>query len=45
MARVITMPSGSHPSVNDVKVEEGSYFQTDEINLIMVEKSFANTIN
>ena len=41
MARVITTPSDSHPSVNDVKVEEGSYFQTDEINLVMVERSFA----
>ncbi len=41
LARAITMPSDSHPSVNDVKVEEGSYFQTDEINSIMVEQRFA----
>ena len=41
LARVITMPSGSHPSVNDVKVEEGSYFQANEINPLMVEKSLA----
>lgn len=41
LARVITMPSDSHPSVDDVKVEEGSYFQANEINPLMVEKSLA----
>jgi putative ABC transport system permease protein len=40
-ARVITMPATSRPSVDDVKVEEGSYFPQNEDNALMVEKSLA----
>ncbi|MBA7626341.1 hypothetical protein ES703_33787 [subsurface metagenome] len=41
LARVISLPSDSRPAVNDVKVEEGSYFQEGEGNVLLVEKSFA----
>lgn len=41
LVRAITLPSDSHPAVNDVKVEEGSYFQGDEGNFLLVERSFA----
>lgn len=40
-ARVITMPAKSHPSVDDVKVEEGSYFSQNESNPLLVERSLA----
>lgn len=41
LVRAITMPSGSRPAVNDVKVEEGSYFQAGEDEVLLVERSFA----
>ena len=41
LVRAITMPSGSRPEVNDVKVEEGSYFQAGEDAVLLVERSFA----
>lgn len=41
LARVISLPSDSRPSVNDVKVEEGSYFQEGEGDVLLVEHSFA----
>jgi putative ABC transport system permease protein len=41
LVRAISLPSGSHPAVNDVKVEQGSYFRGDEGNVILVEHSFA----
>ncbi|MGW8178757.1 MAG: ABC transporter permease, partial [bacterium] len=41
LGRVISMPSGSRPDVNDVKVEKGAYFEDGSTNSIMVEKSFA----
>jgi len=41
LARVISLPSDSRPEVNDVKVEEGSYFQDGEGNVLLVEHSFA----
>ena len=41
VARVITMPSSSHPAVDDVRVEEGSYFPANEINPLLVEKNLA----
>jgi len=41
LARVISLPSDSRPAVNDIKVEEGSYFQNSEDNALLVEKSFA----
>jgi putative ABC transport system permease protein len=40
-ARVISLPSGERAAVNDVKVEEGSYLQGDDGNVLLVEKSFA----
>jgi len=41
LARVILLPSDSRPAVDDVKVDEGSYFQDSEDNALLVEKSFA----
>ncbi len=41
LARVISLPSDRRPEVNDVKVEEGSYFQTGDDDVVLVEKSFA----
>ncbi|MES0328763.1 MAG: FtsX-like permease family protein [Dehalococcoidales bacterium] len=41
LARVISLPSGNRPAVNDVKVEEGSYLPADDENALLVEKSFA----
>jgi len=41
LARVISLPSSSRPEVNDVKVEEGSYFQQGEGNVLLVEHNFA----
>lgn len=41
LVRAITLPSDSHPAVNDVKVEEGSYLQSNEGNVLLVERSFA----
>ena len=41
LARVISLPSDSRPAVDDVKVEEGIYFQDSGDNTLLVEKSFA----
>ncbi|RLC93070.1 MAG: hypothetical protein DRI39_06865 [Chloroflexi bacterium] len=41
LARVISLPSGSRPPVNDVKVEKGRYFQEGETDALLAEKSFA----
>ena len=41
LARVISLPSGARPAVNDVKVEEGGYFEGGESGAVLVEKSFA----
>ncbi len=41
LARAISLPSDSRPAVNDVKVEEGSYFQDGQGSTLLVEKSFA----
>ncbi|MCJ7522657.1 MAG: ABC transporter permease, partial [Dehalococcoidia bacterium] len=41
LARVISLPSGSRPAVNDVKVEEGAYFAGGESNTLLVERNFA----
>jgi putative ABC transport system permease protein len=41
LVRAITLPSDSRPEVNDVKVEQGSYFQSDESNILLLERSFA----
>jgi putative ABC transport system permease protein len=41
LARVISLPSGDRPAVNDVKVEEGSYLPADDVGTLLVEKSFA----
>jgi len=40
-ARVISLPSESRAAVNDVKVEEGSYFPEGESEVILMEHSFA----
>ncbi len=41
LARVISLPSDSRAAVNDIKVEQGSYFHTGDIDVLLVEKSFA----
>ena len=41
LARVISLPAASRPAVNDVKVEEGSYFDASNASAVLVEKSFA----
>jgi putative ABC transport system permease protein len=38
----ISVSSGSHPAVNDLKIESGSYFTPGEKRGVLVEKSFAN---
>jgi putative ABC transport system permease protein len=40
-ARVISLPSGSRAEVNDVKVEEGTYFESANPTTLLVQKSFA----
>lgn len=41
LARAISLPAGSRPAVNDVKVEEGSYLSPGADNALLVEKGFA----
>ena len=41
LARVISLPSDRRPEVNDVKVEDGSYFEAGADSVVLVEKSFA----
>lgn len=41
LARVISLPSDHRPEVNDVKVEDGSYFEAGADSVVLVEKSFA----
>jgi len=41
LARVISLPSDSRAAVNDVKVEEGVYFEEGDTGALLVEKSFA----
>jgi len=41
VARAISVPSGSRPEVNDLKVETGSYFSAGDKYKVLVEKSFA----
>jgi putative ABC transport system permease protein len=41
LARVITLPAPDRPAVNDVKVENGVYFQNEQEQALLVEKSFA----
>ncbi|HUV52655.1 MAG TPA: ABC transporter permease, partial [Dehalococcoidia bacterium] len=41
LVRAITLPSDFRPEVNDVKVEQGYYFQSDESNVLLVERNFA----
>ncbi|MFQ6134276.1 MAG: FtsX-like permease family protein [Nitrososphaerales archaeon] len=40
--RIISLPDGEHPSVNDIFVDDGSYLQDDGKQQILVEKAFAN---
>lgn len=41
-ARVISLPSASRPVVNDVKVEEGGYFEEGEADALLVEQGVAD---
>jgi putative ABC transport system permease protein len=41
LARVISLPLAERPAVNDVKVEEGSYFDESDANAVLVEGGFA----
>lgn len=41
LARAISLPSDSRPTVNNVKVEEGSYFEQGEVDVLLVDKTFA----
>ncbi|OGO01795.1 MAG: hypothetical protein A2Y59_03755, partial [Chloroflexi bacterium RBG_13_52_14] len=41
LVRAITLPSDFRPAVNDVKVEQGAYFEGDESNVLLLERSFA----
>src|SRR4030042_3990964 len=41
LVRAITLSSDSRPEVNDIKVEQGSYFQSDESDVLLVEHRFA----
>jgi len=41
-ARVISLPAHSHPEVNNILVEEGSYFDSASSREVLVEKSFAD---
>ena len=42
LARVISLPSDARPAVNDVKVEEGRYFEAGETDALLVENSFVD---
>jgi putative ABC transport system permease protein len=41
LGRVVSLPSDGRPAVNDVKVEEGSYFSAGHAEEVLVEISFA----
>ncbi len=41
IVRALSLPPDSRPKVNDVKMEEGNYFNHDQGNVLLVEKSFA----
>ena len=45
LARVISLPHDSLPGVNDVKIEQGSYFEEGETNSLLLEKGFAEHHN
>ena len=42
LARVISLPSGVHAAVNDVKVEEGAYFEEGDADVLLVEQGVAD---
>ena len=39
--RALSLPSGGRPAVNDVKVEEGTYFDGTTSTTLLVQKGFA----
>lgn len=39
--RVVSLPAGAHPAINDVSVEMGSYFSPGGRREVLVEKRFA----
>ena len=41
LARVISLPSDSRAGVNDVKIDEGAYFEEGDTAALLVEKGFA----
>lgn len=41
LARVVSMPAGQRPAVNDVKISEGRYFTAVAGREVLVERSFA----
>jgi putative ABC transport system permease protein len=41
-ARLIGIPADQHPTVNDVLVEQGSYFQSTDVNPALLESHFAD---
>ncbi|UCG83986.1 MAG: ABC transporter permease, partial [Dehalococcoidia bacterium] len=41
LARVISLPADNRPAVNNVNLEEGSYFEAGDSDVLLVEKSFA----
>lgn len=41
LARVISLPSASRAAVNDVKIEEGAYFEEGEADALLVEQGVA----
>lgn len=43
--RVISLPTGKHPAVNDILVVEGSYFSENAMRDVLLEKSFAEYHN
>jgi len=45
LARVISLPHDSMPGVNDVKIEQGSYFDDGDAYSLLLEKSFAEHHN
>jgi putative ABC transport system permease protein len=41
LARVISLPAPNRAAVDDIKVEQGVYFQNEQEHTLLVEKSFA----
>ena len=41
LARIISLPAGSRPAVNNVKVEKGDYFDQSDGDVLLMDKSFA----